>query len=78
MPTYTYIHTDKPNGKTFEAIQKIADLPLTACPECNKPCKRIPSRPNLLGKSKSDAGARAKALGFKQLKRQAKGEYKEI
>ncbi|MCD6319720.1 MAG: zinc ribbon domain-containing protein [Candidatus Desulfofervidaceae bacterium] len=39
MPTYTYqCHGC---GKIFEQEQKITDEPLTTCPECGGPVKRV-------------------------------------
>lgn len=39
MPTYTYqCHGC---GKCFEQEQKITDEPLTTCPECGGPVKRV-------------------------------------
>lgn len=39
MPTYEYecMHC----GHTFEAFQKMSDKPLSDCPKCKKPVKRL-------------------------------------
>lgn len=36
MPFYDYICSNC--GHEFDALQKIADAPLTDCPQCNKSC----------------------------------------
>lgn len=38
MPTYEYKRED---GSTFEVKQRMADDPLTECPETGQPCKRV-------------------------------------
>ena len=39
MPTYEYQCDSCGNG--FEAVQKMADAPLTTCPECGKSVRRV-------------------------------------
>ncbi len=39
MPTYEYECTKC--GHTFEAVQKITDQPLSACPKCKKKVRRL-------------------------------------
>ncbi|MBL8967459.1 MAG: zinc ribbon domain-containing protein [Spirochaetaceae bacterium] len=39
MPTYEY--ECKTCGKTFEAFQSMSDAPLSSCPECGKPIRRL-------------------------------------
>lgn len=39
MPTYSY-HCDT-CGHDFEAVQRFTDDPLTACPECGAPIRRV-------------------------------------
>ena len=41
MPVYEYECKDC--DKIFEVQQKMADKPLTNCPECNKPVKKLVS-----------------------------------
>jgi putative FmdB family regulatory protein len=38
MPTYEYVCT---KGHTFEAFQSIKEAPLTKCPRCNSPVRRV-------------------------------------
>ena len=42
MPVYEY--ECKECKKVFEVQQKMADKPLSACPECNAPVKKLVSR----------------------------------
>ena len=39
MPTYSY-HCD-PCGHDFEAVQRFADEPLSECPQCEAPIRRV-------------------------------------
>ena len=39
MPTYTYQCDSCGHG--FEAVQRFADDPLTECPECDAPIRRV-------------------------------------
>ncbi|MGC4108765.1 MAG: zinc ribbon domain-containing protein [Thermomicrobiales bacterium] len=39
MPTYAYRCSSC--GHEFEAVQKMSDDPLTTCPECGAPIKRV-------------------------------------
>lgn len=39
MPTYDYACDSC--GHSFEAVQKMADTPLSSCPECGKKVRRI-------------------------------------
>ena len=44
MPTYTYEYTNEDSdkhGEVFEINQKMAEAPLTECPETGEPVKRI-------------------------------------
>jgi predicted nucleic acid-binding Zn ribbon protein len=52
----------------------MADSPLTACPACGKPVRKIISCPSI-GASTSSFDAHAKNKGFHKLQRLSKGEY---
>ena len=45
MPLYEYECT---GGHRFETMQKVKERPLTKCPVCSAPAKRVLSRPTLL------------------------------
>ncbi len=79
MPTYEYEAHDPETGcahcrQPFEVTQRIADPPLTACPACGKPVRKIISLP-AIGASASGFDDHAKKKGFHKLKRLGKGEY---
>lgn len=63
MPIYEYVCKDC--GHSFDALQKMIDVPLTDCPECGKPqLKKLLSAPNFRLK-----GAGWYETDFKQDKR---------
>lgn len=81
MPVYEYSaeNTNKScsfcqNG--FECARRLAEAPLTQCPQCGAPVRKLISRV-ALGRSKSGLDDRAKAAGFKKLKKVSKGEYEQ-
>jgi putative FmdB family regulatory protein len=82
MPVYDYEAIDPEKGcpkcaQSFETVQSIHDERLKACPECGAPIRRVISAP-AIGRSKSKLDDRAKAAGFKKLKRIGKGEYEKM
>ena len=82
MPVYDY-EASAPEkscpkcAQGFEIVQSIKDERLTVCPACGAPIRRIISAP-AIGRSKSKLDDRAKAAGFKKLKRIGKGEYEKM
>lgn len=60
----------------FEALQRLHAPPLTACPACGNPVRRLISAPRV-GASRSGFDDRAKSAGFTKLKRIGKGEYEK-
>lgn len=53
MPTYEYIAVDSQKScdkciKGFETIQRISDPPLTICPQCQNPVRRVIFAPTFL------------------------------
>jgi len=82
MPVYDYI-ADNPDrscprcAKGFEAVQSIHDARLTVCPQCGTPVTKCITAP-AIGRSKAKLDDRAKAAGFKKLKRIGKGEYEKM
>jgi len=82
MPVYDYEAASPEQNcprcaAAFEVVQSIHDERLTACPSCGAPIRRIISAP-AIGRSKSKLDDRAKAAGFKKLKRIGKGEYEKM
>jgi len=77
-PIYEYEHTDAECalGKIFEQRQNIREKPLTACPECGQPVRRLISRTHLGKAAPSDK--KLGELGFKKLVRREKGVYEDV
>lgn len=40
-PTYSYAHKDPSDCQDFDIQQSIKDGPLTVCPKCSKPIKKV-------------------------------------
>ena len=55
----------------------MSDPPLTRCPQCGAAVRKCVVAP-AIGRSKSKLDDRAKAAGFKKLKRIGKGEYEKM
>lgn len=74
MPIYEY--KCEVCGHTFEAIQKFSDDPITSCPVCSAPVRRLLSPPALLFKGPgfyaTDYAKKKTAKGHK-----LKGEKKD-
>ena len=79
MPTYEYEAADPAKScdtcrKGFELVRTLRAPPVTKCPGCGAPVRKIISAP-ALGRSASSLDDRAKSAGFTKLKRLGKGEY---
>lgn len=81
MPIYEYrpiSNTHCPNcADGFEVLQKIADPPLTACPQCAAPVKRIVSAPSISSSGPSLAPDNLEKHGFTQYRKSGKGTYQK-
>ncbi len=77
MPIYEYApisgHCDKCNG-LFEAVQRIADAKLSACPTCGQPCERRISAV-ALGGTYSVSDDKIKNSGLTKYKKAGDGVY---
>jgi len=81
MPIYEYQAKHETTScaycaKPFERLQRIADPPISACPQCGAPVSRIISAP-AVGSSKTAFDRRAQQAGFTKLQRLGKGEYEK-
>jgi putative FmdB family regulatory protein len=81
MPVHEYQAVKKAEScghciERFEVVQKISDPPVSRCPECGAPVKRLISAPSI-GASRSGFDQRAKSAGFHKLEKLGKGEYEE-
>ena len=77
MPIYEYQHLTKgcQRGKTFEVSQSIYDSPLTACPDCGEPVRKIISRINI---NTPRTNSELKDMGFTKLVRRDDGVYENV
>ncbi len=68
MPTYEY--ACKECGHTFEIVQSFHDDPLTVCPECGGPLRKVFAPPAITFKGSgfyaTDHGKKAKPSGPKE------------
>ncbi|MEI8242412.1 MAG: zinc ribbon domain-containing protein [bacterium] len=81
MPTYEYEAASPAPAcefcrAGFELVRGLREPPVTACPRCGAPVRKIISAP-AIGRSASSLDARAKTAGFTKLKRLGKGEYEK-
>ena len=75
MPLYEYELTEgdcKVCGGRFTLFRPLSAAPLTHCPACKKPVRKVLSKFN---SPKSLSISDAKKAGFTVLKRVSKGEY---
>ncbi len=82
MPLYSYRAKRENNSckycsTGFEALQHIKDKPLTKCPKCNAPVKKVLSTFSM-PESAGNFDSRAKAKGFHKLKKVDKGKYEKL
>jgi len=77
MPVYEYEHlqTACKLGKVFECEQSMHDDPLSVCPQCHKPIKKIISRTNI---SCPKSNSELRDLGFTKLVRRDDGVYENV
>ncbi len=77
MPVYEYEHLQDPcgMGKIFEVRHAMEDTPLTRCPECGGPVKKLISRASIRSpKTNSELRDR----GFTKLVRRDDGIYENV
>jgi len=80
MPLYEYELCEgecKACGGKFSLRRPISAAPLTQCPACKKPVRKIISTFNSPVKLKPPSVSDAKKAGFTVLKRVSKGEYEK-
>jgi putative FmdB family regulatory protein len=77
MPIYEYDHIAKscPLGHIFEVKQSIHDAPLTHCPNCASPVRKLISRSNI---STPKSNTELRDLGFTKLVRRDDGVYENV
>ena len=77
MPVYEYEHvqTHCGLGEIFECEQSMHDKPLSSCPQCGKPVKKIISRINI---SCPKSNGELRDLGFTKLVKRDDGVYENV
>lgn len=77
MPIYEYKHVKGtcPIGEVFEVEQSIRDEPLTKCPNCGEPVRKVIPKTNI-STAKTDSELRD--LGFTKLVRRDDGVYENV
>ncbi len=77
MAVYEYEHTGPAckRGRVFEVVQSIHDAPLTVCPDCGDPVRRLIS---LVGISTPKTNSELKDLGFTKLVKRDDGVYENV
>jgi putative FmdB family regulatory protein len=77
MPIYEYEHTAETCGlgKVFELRQSLADAPLTECPSCGGPVRKLVSRTNV---NTPKTNSELKNLGFTKLVKRDDGVYENV
>ncbi len=81
MPLFEYEAADAAQAcprcrQPFEVLRRLSDPPLTNCPDCGAPVRKLISAPSV-GASRSGFDDRAKQAGFHKLQRVGKGEYEK-
>ena len=77
MAIYEYEHMAEgcDRGRVFEVAQSIHDAPLSACPTCGRPVRKLIS---LVGISTPKTNAELKDLGFTKLVKRDDGVYENV
>ena len=77
MPIYEYKHLGIPCklGDVFDIQQSMKDNPLTQCPGCKGPVRKIISRPNI---STPKTNSELRDLGFTKLVKRDDGVYENV
>jgi putative FmdB family regulatory protein len=83
MPVYEYEHIEQSepvedscsHGRIFEVKQSIHDTPLTRCPQCEAPVKRILSAAFI---SSQKSNGELRDMGFTKLVKRDDGVYENV
>lgn len=77
MPVYEYEHTEHPcsMGLIFEVSQSLEEHPLSKCPQCGRPIKKLIS---LVGVSTPKTNSELRDLGFTKLVKRDDGVYENV
>ena len=77
MPVYEYEHTEYScaTGRIFEVTQSLEERPLSKCPQCCQPIKKLIS---LVGVSSPKTNSELRDLGFTKLVKRDDGIYENV
>jgi putative FmdB family regulatory protein len=77
MPIYEYEHLEGacPQGQVFEIRQSIHDAPLTRCPACGEPVRKLLSLANI---NTPRTNSELRDHGFTKLVRRDNGVYENV
>ncbi|MBW2610308.1 MAG: zinc ribbon domain-containing protein [Deltaproteobacteria bacterium] len=77
MPIYEYEHLKNycALGKIFDHSQSIKEAPLTCCPKCGEPIRKLISLTNI---NTPKTNSELRDLGFTKLVRRDKGVYENV
>lgn len=83
MPTYQYIAINPEEGcarcrKGFELRRPVDRAPLTECPLCKKPVKKLITTVNTPRLTKPVSISDAKSAGFTVLEKRIDGSYEKL
>lgn len=83
MPTYSYVAEKPEDGcpvcrKGFDLRRPASRPPLTHCPLCKQPVKKLVTRFNTPKVTKPLSISDAKAAGFTVLEKRADGNYERV
>lgn len=82
MPIYEYVNSTEQGcdqcREGFSRLQKLSDAPLTVCPACGAPVRRVISAPAVVsGKAHMLKESSIEKAGFTQYKKIGKGVYEK-
>ncbi|MCK9539338.1 FmdB family zinc ribbon protein [Dokdonella sp.] len=82
MPIHEYVPVEPPGCALccygFERLQRLDEPPLTHCPACNRPVRRLIGAPQVVsGQAHVLAEKHLAAHGFTQYRRAGKGRYEK-
>ena len=77
MPVYEYEHIEHSctMGRIFEVTQRLEERPLSNCPRCGRPIKKLIS---LVGVSTPKTNGELRDLGFTKLVKRDDGIYENV
>jgi putative FmdB family regulatory protein len=87
MPNYRYRAVEPAECETctpgFEVLQRLSDEPISICPECEAPVRRVIGKTNYVthqrwNTKKMLSDGNLKRLGFKKMVKESDGKYVDV